>query len=670
MEDNDNLFAPPTEQELSDNELFAPPTEQETNNESLLAPPTDEELGNDTLDKVTRGGVGAVGGGVAGLLGQGVFKLADKYGLPLLGELNREQLDFISSNADDYKAAPNLETKLKEYKTLAEKANQASYDFPRQAKDYLKTIEPWSPEKYYETIGETLKDKRFTSELKPTPVELPEKLLQKYQSEASRIANAEAAVADTMSKVEKGTDTYQQLLDEMATLKAQQNSLNKTAMSELDRIRNAAEASSKSARGIPDELISARPDLAERVLDPALAPELEKAAAKARNVTELSPERLGEGILPALRDKGQYSRQGGAATFSDVFNTDIAEKVRGQLGRDSEDYNVLMNKGSDAIKVKDTLQDAGIKIKDGQLSLPKGGRAKITKMLQNPSDFPDELQSLIKAIDKSKELGLTDKGALEFISEFEAAGIKDIVSKSANLSDYNKRRLAGGLTKAAAGGLLGGLPGLAAGAALDVGGTKLQELIALAQASKLGKGIGAVTRKLPAIGVVAGAGLGAASASEAGLSPAQVATTGAVGAAESFLPPAPVDLTGGAIAGFQEYNKSQDVGQALSAAGTATIKPLDEFGTKQSLSARERMEQNLNAFKGAKTQSAPLVGNYTADDVRATQEWFNASTDPMAQSFKVPLEKAVNAPDERSRAAAMFALEQQPAFRELQRKRK
>lgn len=192
---------------------------------------------------------------------------------------------------------------------------------------------------------------------------------------------------------------------------------------------------------------------------------------------------------------------------------------------------------------------------------------------------------------------------------------------------------------------------------------------------------GRAGKALPGALGAAGALAGAAASAQAGeISPQEAAVLAPIEA----INPTPLDVIGAYTEGKKEYEQSGSIPSTALAGAKGAVQPLvdiaklapsivEDVGTMKSESARSAMEERYaklqemkESFK--KKEFKPMQQAYTPAQVNSSLEAFKASPDPIAQTYVPALEKAANAADERTRGAIMFGLEQQPAFRELQRK--
>lgn len=187
---------------------------------------------------------------------------------------------------------------------------------------------------------------------------------------------------------------------------------------------------------------------------------------------------------------------------------------------------------------------------------------------------------------------------------------------------------------------------------------------------------GLAGKALPGILGGIGATIGAASAAQAGeISPTEAAVLAPI----ETLNPTPLDAIGAYTAGKKEYQKSGSIPATAVAGAQGAVQPLidlatvtpqlvESIGTEKSNTARNAMEERYNKLQQLKKEFKPMRQAYTPEQVNTSLEAFKASDSPVAQTYVPALEKAANAADERTRGAIMFGLEQQPAFREIQRK--
>jgi hypothetical protein len=180
------------------------------------------------------------------------------------------------------------------------------------------------------------------------------------------------------------------------------------------------------------------------------------------------------------------------------------------------------------------------------------------------------------------------------------------------------------------------------------------------------------------------------SAANAGeLSPAEATVAGGL----DVINPLPLDTVGGAVQAKKGYNESineqkmtpeyfngGEVSQSeallagTKAGAQGLVQPMVDLGqaagqagTERSLDARSRMEQQMKALDALKPKEPKKTGNEFLNFVDKNPEALKQLAGTLqgaSQSYAGPLLKAAEA-DERSRAAILFGLYQQPAFRSI-----
>jgi hypothetical protein len=548
--------------------------------------------------------------------------------------------------------------------------------------------------------------------------------VQKYARPLS--SNAETVAALEAKKAQLRNDPlgylspeYQKIDADLQQALAQKQAL----MDEYNQVKtrglNKASDTIVKKSGIPQQITDLRPELAGKALLGTPSRILNKIVSEVDALGVVDPKMA----LDIMRDSADY--QALPSSEQRKIATDYAEMWRGRLGKSVPEFDRLMKESSRAITTSEKLESLGVgknaKL-DTVITTPKGN--KLTDIAAYPDKFKGEAEALTAAlkessqitgmespmelqaklieqrrlVDQAESLGykVSPEGKLQLsknarssiarvaadpkVAPNEAARLQELLEKSKSYSPQT-----GNLTKELE---LASIKGVVDDS-IDAMGrdatsvrrlltnlpTKGQEAYALLKGSGAGKVLGKVAKGvgevLPWAGAALGAGMGYANAAEAGLSQPQKIATGVIGAAEEALPfPSPINTTGAAVEGFKEYNRSGELVPAAKAAGKEAIRPMEEFGTQRSNEARARMEQRMNTLKELKKPFKPTAPSHSVEDIQATHDWFKASTDPVAQTYAGPLEKAANSQDERTRAAVMFGLEQQPAFRELQRKQK
>ena len=681
--------------------------------------------GSSMLDRAAGFGAGA---GTGAAVGYGVKKgaqLLDK-ATPFIGHLSEQELEKITAQPKEYKAAAPMEQLIQEYKNLSEKTRQTSFDAARQAKDSLKDLPGWKPEKYFQTLAESL-DKTMYG---PADLDAMGKyVLEETQKQSGKLSKTNPAKIDAeidatkkaLSQVQemglesgKAAELERKLSElQQAKMSMGQNALNVGS----DIQKKAAKKFQKEVIRIPEEVLKAKPELKSKALDEELSKALEKAVKKGRGLTEVPMTLLAEGILPALRDKSDLSGQPGSS-FIDKFNTGLSETLRAKLGAENPVYDELMKKSSKAIQTQNLFEDAGIKYDKDAKSLDVNPNA-VRKIIAEKETNPDKYERMIKALKGAEDVGVTTgSGPLlsggqnaKLLQDMDLSAIKE-QARTIAPTEYSRRKaaqtvtkaLTGAATGAGVGGPVGFLGGLASGIGADIYGSRAQEAIALAKGGEgLGGAVLKIGKELPLIGLGLGGIVGAASANAAGFSPEQ---TAALATAEAANPVPFTDVveaaksvrdipteqlksaseTGiGFIPGGMPAQAAMVSGEALKGftkplrdLGGLAVEGLESAGTSRANDARSRMEQNLNAFRQLKQNNIPVTNQlnefkspvqaFQKDDLNNLAQEFRAMGGG-AEGFAENLEKAARAEDEDARNRIIHGLSQQPGFRALMNRR-
>jgi hypothetical protein len=127
--------------------------------------PTKSEF-DDAIDT----GTGVVAGGITGagigkgleLLGSGAYKAATS-----VGPLSREQVNTIEANPAAYKAAPELESILNQWKQLGQKTQKTGLDAADAARQSLQGLPNIPVGKYYEALSAEPSDIKYSTAIDP-----------------------------------------------------------------------------------------------------------------------------------------------------------------------------------------------------------------------------------------------------------------------------------------------------------------------------------------------------------------------------------------------------------------------------------------------------------------------------------------------------------------------
>jgi hypothetical protein len=336
-----------------------------------------------------------------------------------------------------------------------------------------------------------------------------------------------------------------------------------------------------------------------------------------------------------------------------------------------------------ATRLQDELEKYGLKVDaNGKVSL-----ADSNKIIKYSKDAKEtKLKELQALIDEANTLSANPaaKSGNALVDEVKSSLIKDQVNAGGEISQRMKYRAMpialksglGAAVGAQVGGGQGAAAGAAAGAALDVFGNKLQEKAALmagkAAQSGVMKGAGYLAKEgIPILGGLASGYMGYKAAQD--FFPKAGAAT--IGAAEAVNPIPFTDVATGAIEAKKDYEQNNSIPSAAMAGAAGFVKPAvtlaNMVGENKSNEARARMEQNMNAgssiFNKKDThQDFKSFVEKNPESLRQLADKLTSIDSKAAQTYAAPLMKAAES-DDRSRAAILFGLYQQPAFRQLQK---
>lgn len=474
----------------------------------------------------------------------------------------------------------------------------------------------------------------------------------------------------------------QKLEDDLKKFQQQKDKLQTTISRKLNNAADKADQTLQNIKQAPTEIRQVSPFLENRILGDNYADALESAIKDVRHSDTIDPVRLDQ-KLQEIRD---FVPDGKMATDG-KFNAELSSAVRQDLHNRFPEYAAGMNESEKSFKTEALFDKLGIKYnKDlDRTTLEDSSRRRLMNYLSEPEKFPEEHGFLKEAIKDSELNGTLLGNPDDLLREAEVSALKTGVGnlregKPLNAFDINSM----------AKGEISRAPGILS----KLGGTRLQELYALykdSQAAKIAKGAGQAG--LVGLGALAG-GMAAADAAENG----EITPDQAVGATaiEAVNPIPFTDAVEAVKQGNKSYNDSLAQGDSeilanvkslggavdgftkpmaeivpmadklINSGAKALMSGLEKFGNEQSKGARDRMEQNM------KTKEVPVhedFKSFVEQKPEQIQDLLSVfQNDPSAQSFIAPLEKAAQG-DDRTRSAVLFGLYQQPAFRQMLKKK-
>lgn len=484
----------------------------------------------------------------------------------------------------------------------------------------------------------------------------------------------------------KQKEKMEKLLDDKRKLEAKMQ----------ERVTGAgasAKADMEALKNTPKKIRDVVPELQNKILGQDYASSLQDAIADVEHSSEISPVRLDQ-KLQEIRDNVPDGKQNTVGKFNAEMSKSVREKLR-QLS--PEGYAPNMDQAAESFKTEALWDKNGIRYNQDldRVTLDDAGKSKINATLLDPKKNDSSFAYLQEALEDAKRQGNLPPNATveDMLNTGKVSALKGEVGrlregKALNAFDVNS----------IAKGEMSRAPGIMG----KMGGTKLQEMLALYKNSGAGKAIQAAGKYgLPIAGGLA-AGMSAASAAESGeLSPEAALLSGS---AEALNPLPGLDMVEGAKGGAAGINEAfaentqeeltaapefgaNDLGGAdlvsqnplaqralsgfvkgavspIPAMATSAFEGLDKAGTERSNDARAMMEKRMNAGSAPKVQPHEEFKNFVEQKPEQIQDMLQLfSNDEKTATFLAPLEKAANA-DDRTRSAVLFGLYQQPAFRQ------
>jgi hypothetical protein len=189
-------------------------------------PASDEDAVGNATRSLMGGGIGAGAGYVAdkALGGIGNFAMRN------IGDLSQEDMDKISSNRDIYKNVSPLETKLEEFRTLAEGNRQGGIKSAEQAREALKGQAPIPTEDFFKTLAGPAENPKYSTQLAPDKAHqlLGDELDRAYptlEDKQSAISNLDNKISATQAELANPSPNQIQLINQEAKDRKFQNKM-------------------------------------------------------------------------------------------------------------------------------------------------------------------------------------------------------------------------------------------------------------------------------------------------------------------------------------------------------------------------------------------------------------------------------------------------------------
>lgn len=595
------------------------------------------------------------------------------------GQLTPEQRNIISLDPEAYRKARPLEELQESFRELGQQTRDTGFSARKEGVASLEGLAPVRGSDIIPELGNISK----APKMKLSPDELPKS--KPNISKISRLENLlkqkQELESTLTSMTESGIESFERdtLINEASKKLDKVNSQISKALPDF-----VGEATSPSIKptiadfskvtNLPPELIEARPDLA--VSGTKIQKELGKTLQKEIDFLktgEIAPKDLAN-YVRKLQEQTSYVI---APTEVDKFKQEIARNVSDYLKElpGAEEYKKGQEISKKAIELEKGFKEFGLSL-DSENNIKVTNPKKLENLYKKGSNteiarferYVKEAQELGKNMTPTS-MGTTPTGIDYFQNELRPATIRQTVETAKDLPGFATAKRFVGST---VGGALGGVPGAIAGytgaSALPTG-TKLQELAALAEGSKAFK---TATKGAKFLGPVAGlatAGLTYAQGMEEGLNiPESIGVAGA-----EVLNPIPLTDTLGAYKAAKEtYKKESGIEAPIKAVGAgaqAFIKPMTEAQSEIEKKAGMTGQQLLRAERGVPSQAEFKFEDTNGPEMTKFADYLEQTPDKASQEYARVLRRVISSP-EREKAATLFSLNQNPAFRELAKKYK
>jgi hypothetical protein len=632
----------------------------------------------------------ALGAGIQSKAAAGLNKVAES-----LGPYSPEQLATINESYDKFQTLVPEQT-MAQVEDKFRSVNRIANEAEKQA--YANLTEPLTRAEYQQTVIKAAQP--FT---KPVPTDTPEfaqtieellpkrqpidPLLEQRQSQLAQFAELKAKEkAAALQSANLGTLSPDQLGQEVQAVKAQTlanpEGFAFVPNQEAADLRNAAENARQSMdirnaekgaiKKLQTPLAKEFPELSGKMIS-STAPVNERDIRALLNEYKFGDKLSGDEAYQLVRQIRESAFKPNSEVRSEAAKA-VQKELRDLVGSKNPEASAELQRMSKQIEELKGLEKAGYLKRDKSVSKNSGefvqlGEKQAKQLAKDVT--PNLFGAGATMTDDAAERLVTLKKTLspELYKDLELSLLKEVALDP-------KRQLKIGAIDTVMAALS------PASSAIGIGTKAVKTPKGAIAASRLADNLaqfkGLAGKALPGVLGAVGGLAGATMAAQAGeITPGEAAVLAPIEA----LNPTPLDAVGAYAAGKKEYQESGSIPATALAGAQGAVQPMidlaritpqvvEELGTQKSISARERMEQNMEAFKALKKPFKPTAPSHSVEDIQATHDWFKASTDPVAQTYAGALEKAANSQDERTRAAVMFGLEQQPAFRELQRKQK
>lgn len=424
--------------------------------------------GPSVLDQVKDTGVGTGAGAATGYVAKETARLGKKaYDAvtpsELMGRLNKDQMDFISSDVNRWKNPENigLENLYNEYKGLvsdiknqrnakvseleaglgdtSKQVNEKSYELAKTAKKSLQGLPPVPTSQLHKSVGDALLSgsdyATAGAVLSSTPEEFEKEVRQvmnssakKFEPISGQIQNLNQEILDLEEKSgfltpDSNLDQHLKIRKELEAKQAQKLAKEQELGNLLNTVKADARKQVEKSHGIPDSLVKSNPGLKNKKLAPGYS--LDNVMSLIGSDPAISPERVGGrlGIIKQLQD-GLPGELTGDESTGTKFSKSVSDSIRKNFVEDPtyQEYAENQAASSKAIKTQEQLEALGIKL-DGQGNpvMSSSARGNISRWLDDPEKYAPELRRLEDALANARDIGATVPESFDDIKPLMAA---------------------------------------------------------------------------------------------------------------------------------------------------------------------------------------------------------------------------------------------------------
>jgi hypothetical protein len=419
-----------------------------------------------------------------------------------------DRADQIVGAGDDFKAKKETRQLQRIDERIAKVEHRMSKaEIPGLYKDQLENIQKRKEDFIYNQTNQKEKASTVRGANDAKSLEVAEN--RKAQMTFNKILDDEKTA---QLKALKQREKYEKLLEQKKKLEADKTKAQLKIEEKVSGAKAAADADLDKVRKTPAQIRATDPAYFDnKILGESYADSLGKAVDKVKDAKDISPQRMDQ-LIQELRESDVNYDASGAVNN---FNKDLSKSVSDDLKNRVPGYKTGMSKAEKTFETEALFDKLGIKYnKDlGRVTLEDSGRQRLNRILLDPERYKEEHGYLKQALGDVGQSNVDD-----LLKGHEMSALKSEVGRLRSGKMLNTHDINAAVT-----GNMQNIPGTIG----KMGGTKMQELYALAKETRPMKAFKGLVHNAPGILGAAGALMGAASAANAGeLSPAEAAVAG------------------------------------------------------------------------------------------------------------------------------------------------